>query len=365
MNEVQVALGERSYSIHIGNHILHTVGEKLSEFAFSRTVLIISDTNVAPLYLDTVADSVRNAGFTVHTAIVEAGEQSKSFAVAEKLFTACIEHGLDRKSPIIALGGGVVGDLAGFIAATYLRGVPFVQIPTSLLAQVDSSVGGKVAVNHSLGKNLIGAFYQPKFVLIDIATLTTLPMRELSTGLAEVIKYGLIADRELFDYLSAHHDAVLSLDYEAIRHLVTRSCEIKADVVTRDEKESSLRMILNFGHTAAHAIEADTKYRIYNHGEAVAIGMVAAARISQALGYIDEVAVRAIEAQIAAYRLPLSTKVCREEDLFRLLYHDKKMIGGKLNWVLLKAIGQTEIRSDIEEKIIHQALESILDGDVK
>lgn len=360
MNEVRVNLGERSYSIHIGDHILETIGEKMLDFSFSRTALIISDTNVAPLYLDTVANSVRSAGFTVHTAIVEAGEQSKAFSVAESLFTICIEKGLDRKSPIIALGGGVVGDLAGFIAASYLRGVPFIQIPTSLLAQVDSSVGGKVAVNHALGKNLIGAFYQPKFVLIDTSTLTTLPMRELSTGLAEVIKYGLIADRDLFDYLSAHHSAVLSLDKEAIRYLVTRSCEIKADVVTRDEKESSLRMILNFGHTAAHAIEADTKYLRYNHGEAVAIGMVAAARISQSLGYINDAAVRAIEDQIAAYRLPLSTEMCREEDLFRLLYHDKKMVGGKLNWVLLTAIGTTKIQSDIEETIIHQALESIL-----
>lgn len=360
MNEVHVSLGERSYSIHIGNHILSTIGEKMLAFPFSRTALIISDTNVAPLYLSTVADSLTQSGFDVHTAIVEAGEQSKSFDSARSLFTACIENGLDRKSPIIALGGGVVGDLAGFIAATYLRGVPFIQIPTSLLAQVDSSVGGKVAVNHTLGKNLIGAFYQPKLVLIDIATITTLPSRELSTGLAEVIKYGLIADRTLFDYLSTHSEEVLSLDYDAIRHLVTRSCEIKADVVTRDEKESSLRMILNFGHTAAHAIEADTKYRRYNHGEAVAIGMVAAARISRACGYLSERTVHDIEAQIAAYRLPLSTDACREEDLFRLLYHDKKMIGGKLNWVLLTSIGQTEINSNIEESIIHQALESIL-----
>lgn len=365
MNEVRVSLGERSYTIHIGNHILETIGEKMIAFPFSRTTLIISDTNVAPLYLKTVADSLTKVGFTVHTAIVPAGEQSKSFATAESLFTTCIENGLDRKSPIIALGGGVVGDLAGFIAATYLRGVPFIQIPTSLLAQVDSSVGGKVAVNHPLGKNLIGAFYQPKLVLIDIATLITLPPRELSTGLAEVIKYGLIADHELFDYLSEHSEEVLSLDYEAIRHLVTRSCEIKADVVTRDEKESSLRMILNFGHTAAHAIEANTAYRKYNHGEAVAIGMVAAARISQACGYISEADVVAIEQQIAQYRLPLVAQDCREEDLYNLLYHDKKMIGGKLNWVLLKAVGQTEIRSDLTENMIHQALESILMTDVK
>lgn len=365
MNEVRVSLGERSYTIHIGNHILETIGEKMLDFSFSRTAFIISDTNVAPLYLDTVADSLRKAGFIVHTAIVPAGEQSKAFTTAESLFTTCIEKGLDRKSPIIALGGGVVGDLAGFIAATYLRGVPFIQIPTSLLAQVDSSVGGKVAVNHPLGKNLIGAFYQPKFVLIDIATLTTLPPRELSTGLAEVIKYGLIADHALFNYLSKHSEEVLSLDYQAIRHLVTRSCEIKSDVVTRDEKESSLRMILNFGHTAAHAIEANTGYRKYNHGEAVAIGMVVAARISQACGYISEADVDTIENQIAQYRLPLVAEDCREEELYNLLYHDKKMIGGKLNWVLLKSISKTEIRSDINEAIIHQALETILMTDVK
>lgn len=360
MNEVRVSLGERSYSIHIGNHILQTIGKRMKAFSFSSNVLIISDTNVAPLYLKTVADSLEQAGFAVHTAIVEAGEKSKAFATAENLFTTCIEAGLDRKSPIIALGGGVIGDLAGFVAATYLRGVPFIQIPTSLLAQVDSSVGGKVAVNHPLGKNLIGAFYQPKLVLIDTDTLTTLPPRELSTGLAEVIKYGLIADHELFTYLSSHSEEVLSLDPDAIRHLITRSCEIKADVVERDEKESSLRMILNFGHTTAHAIEANTGYRLYNHGEAVAIGMAAAARISKACGYIDDAAVRAIEEQIVQYRLPLTASNCTEQELYELLYHDKKMIGGKLNWVLLTAVGNTHIRSDIKEDVIHQALASIL-----
>lgn len=360
MNEVRVSLGERSYSIHIGNHILQTIGEKMKPFPFSKNVLIISDTNVAPLYMDIVKESLQQAGFTPHTAIVAAGEKSKAFATAENLFTICIEAGLDRKSPIVALGGGVIGDLAGFVAATYLRGVPFVQIPTSLLAQVDSSVGGKVAVNHPLGKNLIGAFYQPKLVLIDTDTLTTLPERELSTGLAEVIKYGLIADKELFDYLSKHSEEVLSLDKDAIRHLVTRSCEIKADVVERDEKESSLRMILNFGHTAAHAIEANTGYLVYNHGEAVAIGMAAAARISKACGYLDEETVHAIEQQIVQYQLPLTASNCTEQELYDLLYHDKKMIGGKLNWVLLTAVGSTQIRSDIKEDMIHQALASIL-----
>ena len=365
MNEVRVSLGERSYSIHIGNGILHTIGENMNAFSFSRKTLVISDTNVAPLYLDTVVNSLQEAGFVPYTAIVEAGEKSKAFATAEQLFTTCIEAGLDRKSPIIALGGGVIGDLAGFVAATYLRGVPFIQIPTSLLAQVDSSVGGKVAVNHPLGKNLIGAFYQPKFVLIDTDTLTTLPPRELSTGLAEVIKYGLIADNSLFTYLSSHSEEVLSLEPDAIRHLVTRSCEIKANVVERDEKESSLRMILNFGHTAAHAIEANTGYRLYNHGEAVAVGMVAAARISKDCGYLDNEAVRVIEEQIEQYRLPLTASDCTEQELYDLLYHDKKMIGGKLNWVLLTKIGETKIRSDIKEEIIHHALASILADCVK
>lgn len=365
MNEVRVSLGERSYSIHIGNHILHTIGENMNAFSFSRKTLVISDTNVVPLYLDIVVNSLKEAGFVPYTAIVEAGEKSKAFATAEQLFTTCIEAGLDRKSPIIALGGGVIGDLTGFVAATYLRGVPFIQIPTSLLAQVDSSVGGKVAVNHPLGKNLIGAFYQPKFVLIDTDTLTTLPPRELSTGLAEVIKYGLIADQSLFTYLSSHSEEVLSLQSDAIRHLVTRSCEIKADVVERDEKESSLRMILNFGHTAAHAIEANTGYRLYNHGEAVAIGMIAAARISKDCGYIDDTTVRAIEEQIQQYQLPLTASDCTEKELYDLLYHDKKMIGGKLNWVLLTAIGATQIRFDIKEEIIHNALASILANGVK
>ncbi len=360
MEEVKVALGERSYSIYIGSSILPTIGERMQAFPFSKKALIISDTNVAPLYLECVISSLKAGGFEPDTFIIPAGEQSKSFASAEQIYTKCIEAGLDRKSPIIALGGGVVGDLAGFIAATYLRGVPFIQIPTSLLAQVDSSVGGKVAVNHTLGKNLIGAFYQPKLVLIDLATLDTLPKRELSTGLAEVIKYGIISDPKLFAFLSENSERVTALEETAMRYLVKRSCEIKADVVERDEKESLLRMILNFGHTAAHAIEANTQYKKYNHGEAVAIGMHAACLISQAQGRIDVSVTEAVKQQIASYQLPLLAEDCTAEEIIRLLYHDKKMINGKLNWVLVNAIGTVEVTKDVTPDIIQQTVQQII-----
>lgn len=287
---------------------------------------------------------------------IPAGESSKSLAVAEKLYTRAIELGLDRKSPIFALGGGVVGDLAGFIAATYMRGVPFVQLPTSLLAQVDSSVGGKVAVNHALGKNLIGAFYQPEAVFMDLAMMETLPKREIYTGLGEIIKYGIIYDAAFFAYLEQHVQDVLSLEQEAAVHMIARSCEIKAAVVSQDEKESGLRRILNFGHTMAHAIEKETGYLRYNHGEAVAIGMVGAADISARLGMIDAADVARVTSLIERLHLPTVAEGCTVDAMYQDIFHDKKTINGKVNWVLMKGIGEVTCRNDVPEDIVRAAM---------
>ena len=267
-----------------------------------------------------------------------------------------IELGLDRKSPIFALGGGVVGDLAGFIAATYMRGVPFVQLPTSLLAQVDSSVGGKVAVNHALGKNLIGAFYQPKGVFMDLSMMESLPKREIATGLGEIIKYGIIYDADFFAYLEQHADAVLALEREAAVHMIARSCEIKAAVVSEDEKESGLRRILNFGHTMAHAIEKETGYIRYNHGEAVAIGMIGAADISARLGMVSADDVARVEALVERMQLPTKAEGCTVDAMYRDIFHDKKTINGKVNWVLMQGIGKVTCRNDVPEDIVRKAM---------
>ena len=325
MRKVRVALGEESYDILIGYGLEKELQAFVQGAGFSKQAMLVTDSNVGPLY----GEKVR--------AILEAG-------------------GLDRKSPIFALGGGVVGDLAGFIAATYMRGVPFVQLPTSLLAQVDSSVGGKVAVNHALGKNLIGAFYQPKGVFMDLSMMESLPKREIATGLGEIIKYGIIYDADFFAYLEQHADAVLALEREAAVHMIARSCEIKAAVVSEDEKESGLRRILNFGHTMAHAIEKETGYIRYNHGEAVAIGMIGAADISARLGMIQEADVARVEALVARMQLPTKAEGCTVDAMYRDIFHDKKTINGKVNWVLMQGIGKVTCRNDVPEDIVREAM---------
>jgi len=357
--EVKVELGVSSYKIHIGNDSISQLGELLSQLKCSRNVLIVTDENVAKLYKKRLLDTLHNAGFSGHTYTIKPGEDSKSSSVAMPIYTKAIELHLDRKSPIIALGGGVVGDLAGFIAATYLRGVPFIQIPTSLLAQVDSSVGGKVAVNHPLGKNLIGAFYQPKAVLIEPGTLSTLPKRELYTGLAEVIKYGLISDCNMFSYLNEHCNDILAGNEEILENVIHKSCQIKADVVSQDEHESGLRIILNFGHTIAHAIETYTEYQKYTHGEAVAIGMHGAALLSYYLGYCTEQTLQAVRSSLECFRLPLKAELCKADALLELLSRDKKTIGGKINWVLLNSIGNVSVCNNVPEDIIYKALQGV------
>lgn len=356
MANLNVNLGSASYTIHIKADQLNILGQLLATMDLSNHALVITDNNVQSLYGNKILTELQSAGFTVGIYSINPGEQSKSSDEAMAIYTKAIELKLDRKSPIIALGGGVVGDLAGFVAATYLRGVPFIQVPTSLLAQVDSSVGGKVAVNHPLGKNLIGAFYQPKLVFIDTQLLSTLPERELYTGLAEVIKYGIIADREFFTYLIKNHEALLNRENDAVTNIISRSCSIKADVVGKDEHETGMRAILNFGHTIGHAIEAYTGYKKYNHGEAVAIGMHGAVLISYQLGLCSKQTVDEVRTAISIFKLPLKAEDCPAEAILPLLTRDKKAVNGKINWVLLNAIGEVLIVNDVSEAVIRKAL---------
>ena len=356
MREVRVELGEKSYSIYIGYGLEGELRSFVQTASFSKKAMVVTDTNVGPLYGAKIQTILREAGLEAAVVTVPAGESSKSLAVAEDLYTKAIELGLDRKSPIFALGGGVVGDLAGFIAATYMRGVPFVQLPTSLLAQVDSSVGGKVAVNHKLGKNLIGAFYQPKAVFMDLELMKTLPKREIYTGLGEIIKYGIIYDREFFAFLEQNQQAVLDLEPEAATHMIARSCEIKAAVVSQDEQEAGLRRILNFGHTMAHAIEKETGYTRYNHGEAVAIGIVGAADISCQLGLIAPADFQRVVQLTEKLHLPTKAEGCTVDAMYGDIFHDKKTVAGKVNWVLMDSVGSVVCRNDVPADVVKKAM---------
>ena len=362
MRKVRVGLGEKSYDIIISTNS-QELDNELEQFAankgYSRKVLVIDDSNTAPLYGERVQNILKKVGLDPVEYTIPAGESSKAFKQAEDIYTVAIEHGLDRKSAVFALGGGVVGDLAGFIAATYMRGIGFVQIPTSLLAQVDSSVGGKVAVNHPLGKNLIGAFYQPQAVFMDVNMLSTLPKREISTGLGEIVKYGIIYDKEFFEFLESHKNEAMNLEQETAVHMIAMSCEIKAAVVSKDEKESGLRAILNFGHTLAHSIEKNTGYTVYNHGEAVGIGMVGAAYISRELGRISIDEYNKAVTLIGEMGLPLKVEGCEVDALYQAIFHDKKTINGHVNWVLMDEIGKVSVTSQVPENVVKEAINSI------
>ncbi|MBQ7515204.1 MAG: 3-dehydroquinate synthase [Schwartzia sp.] len=361
MGEVNVILPENSYQIDIGKNLDDKVRAYFKGAGFSSRALVVTDSNVGRLYENAVEALLRSAGLAAETYRIPPGERSKCLAEAEKIYTRAIANGLDRKSVICALGGGVVGDLAGFVAATYMRGIPYVQMPTSLLAQVDSSVGGKVAVNHPSGKNLIGAFYQPKRVFIDLAFLSTLPPREICTGLGEIVKYGAIYDEAFFAYLEKNGPAILALESQALEHIVTRSVEIKADVVRQDERENGLRRILNFGHTIGHAIEKETQYVRYNHGEAVAIGMAGAAFISRALGLIDDTIVDRLLHLMETLHLPIKAKGCTADAMYKDIFHDKKTVDGQVNWVLLDALGHVTVRRDVPEEIVRDAMARIIE----
>jgi 3-dehydroquinate synthase len=355
--QLTVGLGERSYPILIGSGILGRVGEELSRLAFPRRIAVISNPTVATLFGEKLLGSLTAAGFQTELISIGDGEEFKSLQTLEEIFGELIRRGFDRGSGMLALGGGVVGDITGFAAATYLRGVPFVQVPTTLLAQVDSSVGGKTAVNHPLGKNLIGAFYQPRLVHIDVATLETLPQREFAAGLAEVVKYGVIADREFFQWLSRERQSVMAQVPEVLVSLVKRSCQIKANVVESDEKEHSLRAILNFGHTYGHAVETLSGYGKVRHGEAVALGMLVAASCAAELGLCRTEEIAAIRDLLQAFRLPVRLPDLPLDAVLEVMARDKKVKNGVLRLILNRGLGGCEIRDIAEPRpLLHAAL---------
>jgi 3-dehydroquinate synthase len=340
---LNVELGDRSYPIAIGRGLLDDSSLLNRHIGGSGKVAIVTNTTVAPLYLDKVAGPLRAAGREVVPIILRDGEEFKNWESLNEVFDALLANKCDRKTTLVALGGGVIGDMTGFAAATYMRGVPFVQIPTTLLAQVDSSVGGKTGINHPLGKNMIGAFYQPRAVIADTATLDTLPARELSAGLAEVIKHGAILDAPFFDWIEANIEKLVARDHAALAHAIARSCEIKADVVARDEREGGLRAVLNFGHTFGHAIEAGLGYGAWLHGEAVGCGMVMAADLSRRLNLIDDAALERVRALVKAAGLPVVAPDLGIERWIELMEVDKKNEGGAIKFILLKPLGSPSI----------------------
>jgi 3-dehydroquinate synthase len=355
---VSVQLGSRSYAIKIGAGLLNRLGAECAQLKLGPHCAIITDTNVGRHFAGTALKSLATSGFAPVLITVPAGEKSKRLDVVEKCFDQLAAHRLERKSFIIALGGGVVGDLAGFVAATYLRGIPFVQVPTTLLAQVDSSVGGKTGVNLKSGKNLAGAFYQPQLVLCDLDALKTLPEREYVSGLAEVIKYGIIYDAILFAQLEHNLPKLLQRDTAALAEVVARCCEIKADVVGQDETEGGLRAILNFGHTIGHAIENSTGYGKFLHGEAIAIGQVAAAKLSHRILGLPSGDVARIEKMFARAGLPVRIKLnlASRKRLFAAMKLDKKVSGGEIKFVLAEKIGKVvwgcKVPSDLIDEVL-------------
>ncbi len=356
MHTLTVAMGERSYPIHIGQGILDTLPEVLTAVGSARHIAIVTDSNVGPLYADRVIALAEQNGATVTSCVLPAGEENKQLSQIEWLCGAFLKAGLDRTSLIIALGGGVVGDIAGYAASSFMRGVPFIQIPTTIVAQVDSSVGGKTGVNHPLGKNIIGAFHQPLAVLIDMTLLNTLPDRELSAGLAEAIKHGVIADADLFDHISVHAAALLRKDLTALEVPVRRSCEIKAAVVAEDELEHGRRAILNYGHTFGHGIEAVTHYTRYLHGEAVALGMHAAGIMARNLGMVDDTFVERQRVCLTACNLPVSMPDLPVDETLAAMRHDKKVRAGTMKFILSSGMGSVIQRTDIDEEAVRTAL---------
>lgn len=351
MQTLTVDLGDRSYPIHIGAGLLQQ-SELVLPHLEQKRVVVVSNTTVAPLYLAQLTATLEAGGVAVASVVLPDGEAYKNWETLNLIFNALLTQRAERKTTLIALGGGVIGDMTGFAAASYQRGVPFIQIPTTLLSQVDSSVGGKTGINHPLGKNMIGAFYQPKLVLADTDTLKTLPARELSAGLAEVIKYGLIWDAEFLAWLEANMGKLRALDEAAISHAIHRSCEIKAQVVGQDEREGGIRAILNLGHTFGHAIETGMGYGNWLHGEAVAAGMVMAAQTSQRLGWLTEADVARSRALIRAAGLPDVAPDLGVATWLDYMGHDKKVEGGKMRFVLLKKPGEAVITADVPADVL-------------
>jgi 3-dehydroquinate synthase len=356
MQTITVRLGDRSYDIVIGTGLLSELGERLKRIVPSARACLISDRTVFDLYGEQAERSLEKAGYAVARYVITPGDQSKSLSVAERIYDVLYEAQIDRRSPLVALGGGVVGDLTGFVAATWLRGVPFVQVPTTMEADIDASVGGKTAVNHAKGKNLIGAFHQPRMVLMDTQTLKTLSARDVRAGLAESIKHGMICDAEFFRLHEAQANRILALDESIIEKILARNCQIKAEVVSADERESGLREILNFGHTIGHAIEVWGGYERFRHGEAVALGMMGAGFIGCQMGRFEAQDFARLERIIEKFGLPTRQDDLDSDECIELMKRDKKSRAGTIRFVLPTAIGRVASFDDVPIDIMKEAI---------
>ncbi len=351
MKTLEVDLGSRSYPIYIGGGLIDQPA-LFSACEKATSIYIITNTTIEPLYADRLTKTLETLGKPVRRIVLPDGESYKDWKHLQLIFDALLTHGADRQTMLVALGGGVIGDMTGFAAASFMRGIRFIQVPTTLLAQVDSSVGGKTGINHPLGKNMIGAFHQPEAVIADLNTLKTLPPRELSAGLAEVIKHGVIADAQFLDWIEAHTQALLTCDTEAMAHAVLRSCEIKSAVVSADEREGGVRATLNFGHTFGHAIEAGMGYGKWLHGEAVGCGMVLGANLSCRLGQITQAELDRLTNIIQSMKLPIEPPKFGTERYMELMQVDKKTEGGTIRYVLLEKIGKAHIKSVPDATVI-------------
>jgi len=355
MQTLTVSLADRSYPIHIGSGLLGQA-ELILPYLKRKQVAIVSNATVAPLYMQAIAQPLRDAGVSVIEIILPDGEAHKNNQTLQIIYDHLLQNRCERNTTLIALGGGVIGDLTGYAAATYLRGVPFIQVPTTLLSQVDSSVGGKTGINHPLGKNMIGAFYQPKLVLADIDTLKTLPQRELSAGIAEVIKYGLIRDADFFDWLEINMSALMALDTAVASYAIYRSCQNKAEVVVADEHEQGERALLNLGHTFGHAIENAMGYGVWLHGEAVATGTVMAADLSQRMGWLNAAQIARIKTIMQAAKLPIDAPDLGADEYLRLMQLDKKVSDGRIRLILQQDIGKAVMTADYDSDKLKQTL---------
>ena len=355
MQTLKVDLADRSYPIHIGSKLLSNI-DLIMPHLKRKNVAIVTNTTVAPLYLEKLQSSLQAAGVKVIPIILPDGEAYKNTETLNQIYDALLQNRCERSTTLIALGGGVIGDLTGYAAATYLRGVPFIQIPTTLLSQVDSSVGGKTGINHPLGKNMIGAFYQPQVVLADIDTLSTLPAREFSAGMAEVIKYGLIRDANFFDWIEVNIEVLMQLKEKELSYAIFRSCQNKAEVVARDEHENGERALLNLGHTFGHAIENAMGYGVWLHGEAVAVGTMMAADLSRRMDWLSKQDIVRIKKIFEAAQLPVIAPNLGVDKYLDLMSMDKKVADGKIRLILQQAIGKSVITSDYDVELLNETL---------
>ena len=360
MTVIKVNLQNQSYDLLVGNNLLWKAGDFLTALSLGHKCFIITNATVAQWYLEPLMKSLGESGYACKAAIIPDGEKYKSLAEAKKLYDAALSWPVDRQTAVIALGGGVVGDLAGFVAATTLRGLPFVQIPTTLLAQVDSSIGGKVGINHKCGKNLIGAFHQPRLVIMDLDTLRTLPQRELKAGMVELVKHGIIKDSAFFSFLENNMAKILALEESVLCRAVAESCRIKGRVVENDEKETGERAILNYGHTIGHALEAFHNYKYYRHGEAVALGIIAAARLAVKKGILSpdeaEKQIGIMKTLLDGMKIP----AYNPERLWELMQGDKKVVRGRLRMILTPEIGRAVITEDVDKEMVLEVLKEKL-----